>query len=135
MDKKDKEIIRILKNNGRSGYNDIGEKVGLSEGAVRKRIKVLVDAEVIRKFTVKVDIGEGAEAITLLSTNPSSPTHEVSEKIRNIQNVETVYEVTGEYDIVAIINGMNVVEVNECIEKIRRVDGIMKTNTMIVLRS
>jgi Lrp/AsnC family transcriptional regulator of lysine biosynthesis len=49
--------------------------------------------------------------------------------------VETVYEVTGEYDIVAVISGMNVVEVNECVEKIRRVEGIMKTNTMIVLRS
>ena len=135
MDKKDKEIIRILKNHGRAGYNDIGKKVGLSEGAVRKRIKVLVDAEVIQKFTVKVAVGEGAEAITLLSTNPSSPTHEVSEKIRKIQNVETVYEVTGEYEIVAVINGMNIVEVNECIEKIRLVDGIIKTNTMIVLRS
>ena len=135
MDEKDKEIIRILKNDGRSGYNDIGKKVGLSEGAVRKRIKVLVNTGVIRKFTVRVGVGEGAEAITLLSTNPSSPTHEVSEKIRKILNVETVYEVTGEYDIVAVINGMSVVEVNECIEKIRRVDGIMKTNTMIVLRS
>jgi len=134
MDEKDKEIIRILKNDGRAGYSDIGKKVGLSEGAVRKRIKVLVDARVIRKFTVKVGVAEGAEAITLLSTNPSSPTHEVSEKIRKISNVETVYEVTGEYDIVAVISGMSVVEVNECIEKIRRVDGIMKTNTMIVLR-
>ena len=135
MDEKDKEIIRILKNDGRAGYSDIGKKVGLSEGAVRKRIKVLVDARMIRKFTVKVGVADGAEAITLLSTNPSSPTHEVSEKIREISNVETVYEVTGEYDIVAVISGMSVVEVNECIEKIRRVDGIMKTNTMIVLRS
>ena len=135
MDKKDREIIRILKNEGRVGYNDIGKKVGLSEGAVRKRIKVLVDAKVIRKFTVKVGIGEGAEAITLLSTNPSSPTHEISEGIRKIPNVETVYEVTGEYEIVAVINGMSIVEVNECIEKIRLVDGIIKTNTMIVLRS
>jgi Lrp/AsnC family transcriptional regulator of lysine biosynthesis len=96
---------------------------------------VLVDAGVIRKFTVKVGVAEGAEAITLLSTNPAAPTQEVSEKIRQIPNVETVYEVTGEYDIVAVISGMSVAEVNECIEKIRRVDGIMKTNTMIVLRS
>ncbi|MDR2203742.1 MAG: Lrp/AsnC ligand binding domain-containing protein [Nitrososphaerota archaeon] len=50
-------------------------------------------------------------------------------------NVETIYEVTGEYDIVAVIDGMNIVEVNECIEKIRHVEGIMKTNTMIVLRN
>ena len=135
MDETDKKIIRILKDDGRAGYNDIGKKIGLSEGAVRKRIKTLTEAGVIRKFTVKVGVAEGAEAITLLATNPSYPTQEVSKHIREIPNVETLYEVTGEYDIVAVISGMSVTEVNECIEKIRRVEGIMKTNTMIVLRS
>jgi len=135
MDKVDKEIIKILKDDGRAGYIAIGKKIGLSEGAVRKRIKALTDARVIRKFTVKIGVAEGAEAVALLSVNPSLPTQEVSKRVQAIPNVETTYEVTGEYDIVAIIGGMNVVEVNECIERIRRVEGIAKTNTMIVLRS
>lgn len=135
MDETDRQIIRILKNDGRSGYNDIGKDIGLSEGAVRKRIKTLTETGIIRKFTVKIGVAEGAEAITLLATNPAQPTLEVSKRIREIPNVETLYEVTGEYDIIAVISGMSVVEVNECIEKIRRVDGIVKTNTMIVLRS
>jgi Lrp/AsnC family transcriptional regulator of lysine biosynthesis len=135
MDDKDKQILQILKEDGRAGYAAIGKQVGLSEGAVRKRIDKLTQSGVIRKFTVKIGIAEGAEAITLLATDPSLPTQEVSKKIQEIPNVETVYEVTGEYDIVAVISGMNVVEVNECVEKIRRVEGIMKTNTMIVLRS
>ena len=135
MDEKDKQIIQLLKKNGRASYGNLGNKVGLSEGAIRKRIKTLTNSGVIRKFTVKIGEVEGAEAITLLATSPSSPTQEVSKRIKEIPNVETIYEVTGEYDIVAVITGMNVVEVNECIEKIRRVNGIMKTNTMIVLRS
>ncbi len=135
MDETDKKILRILKDDGRAGYSEMGIKIGLSEGAVRKRIKILTDTGVIRKFTVKIGVAEGAEAITLLATNPSHPTQDVSNKIRAIPGVETLYEVTGEYDIVAVISGMSVAEVNECIEKIRRVDGIMKTNTMIVLRS
>ena len=135
MDDKDKEIIKILKGDGRAGYIDIGRKIGLSEGAVRKRIKTLFESGVIRKFTVKIGITEGAEAVTLLATNPSYPTQEVSKKIQVIPNVETTYEVSGEYDIVAVISGMNMTEVNECIEKIRMVEGIVKTNTMIVLRS
>ncbi len=135
MDETDKKIIQLLKNDGRAGYAEIGNQIGLSEGAIRKRIKVLSDMGVIRKFTVKIGVAEGAEAITLLAANPSYPTQEVSERIRAIPNVETLYEVTGEYDIVVVISGMSVAEVNECIEKIRRVEGIMKTNTMIVLRS
>jgi len=135
MDEKDKEIIKLLKDDSRAGYGEIGTKVGLSEGAVRKRIKTLSDEGVIRKFTVKLGVAEGAQAITLLATNPAHPTQEVSKRIQIIPNVETTYEVSGEYDIVAVISGMSMTEVNECIEKIRLVNGIMKTNTMIVLRS
>jgi DNA-binding Lrp family transcriptional regulator len=135
MDEIDKKIIKILKDDSRAGYVEIGNQVSLSEGAVRKRIKTLTDEGTIHKFTIKVSITEGAEAITLLTVNPAYPTQEVTKHIQLISNVETIYEVTGEYDIVAVISGINVVEVNECIEKIRRVEGIMKTNTMIVLRN
>ena len=135
MDETDKQIIALLKDDARAGYAEIGGKVGLSEGAVRKRVKTLNEQGVIRKFTVKISLVEGAQAITLLTANPAHPTQEVSKKIQAIPNVETTYEVSGEYDIVAVISGMNMTEVNECIEKIRMVEGIVKTNTMIVLRS
>jgi len=135
MDDTDREIIKILKNNGRATYGEIGKRVSLSEGAVRKRIKALVDSGVIRQFTVKVGLTEGAEAITLLSINPSLPTSEVSKIIKKIPNVETVYEITGQYDVAVIVTGLNIAEVNECVEKIRRVDGVANTNTMIILRS
>jgi len=135
MDETDKKIIKLLKDDSRAGYVEIGNQMGLSEGAVRKRIKTLTDKHIIRKFTVKVNTTEGAEAITLLTVNPACPTQEVTKRIQLIPNVETIYEVTGEYDIVAVISGMNVVEVNECIEKIRREEGITKTNTMIILRN
>ena len=135
MDEKDREIVKLLKEDARAGYGEIGGKIGLSEGAVRKRIKTLSDDGVIRKFTVKVSLTEGAQAITLLTASTACPTQEVSRKIQAIPNVETTYEVSGEYDIVAVIGGMNMTEVNECIERIRMVEGIVKTNTMIVLRS
>jgi DNA-binding Lrp family transcriptional regulator len=107
----------------------------LSEGAVRKRIKALVDSSVIRRFTVKVGLTEGAEAIALLSVDPSLPTSEVSLALKKFSNVETVYEITGEYDIAVTISGLNITEVNECLEKIRRLKGVANTNTMIILRS
>ncbi|HDI12240.1 MAG TPA: Lrp/AsnC family transcriptional regulator, partial [Candidatus Bathyarchaeota archaeon] len=119
----------------RATYSEIGKRVGLSEGAVRKRIKDLVDSGVIIKFTLKLALSEGAEAIALVSVKPSIPTSEISTELLKIPNVETVYEVTGEYDIAIIISAMNIAEVNECIERIRKIDGIIKTNTMIILRS
>jgi len=135
MDDTDREIIKILKDDGRATYSNIGKKVGLSEGAVRKRIKALTDSGIIRRFTVKVGLTEGAEAITLLSVSPSLPTSDVSKILKKFPNVETVYEITGQYDIAVIISGLNIAEVDECLEKIRRLDGVVNTNTMIILRS
>ena len=135
MDNIDETIIEILKRDGRATYSDIGKRIDLSEGAVRKRIKSLVDTGVIRRFTIKVGLTEGAEAIALLSVEPSLPTSQFSQALKQFSNVETVYEITGEYDIAVIISGLNITEVNECLEKIRRLNGITNTNTMIILRS
>jgi DNA-binding Lrp family transcriptional regulator len=135
MDETDREIIKILKSDGRATYSYIGKKVGLSEGAVRKRIKALINDGIIRQFTVKVELTEGAEAITLLSVSPTFPTSDVSKTLKKLPNVETVYEITGQYDIAVIISALNITEVDECLEKIRRLDGVVNTNTMIILRS
>jgi DNA-binding Lrp family transcriptional regulator len=135
LDETDKAIIEILKQDGRATYSEIGKQIELSEGAVRKRIKALVESETIRRFTVKVGLTEGAEAIALLSVDPSLPTSDVSKMLKKFSNVETVYEITGEYDIAVTISGLNITEVNECLEKIRRLKGVANTNTMIVLRS
>ena len=135
MDEVDKQILAILKEDGRATYSNIGKKVDLSEGAVRKRIKALVDSGAIRRFTVKVGLTDGAEAIALLAVDPSLPTSDVSQALRQFSNVETVYEITGEYDIAVTITGMNITEVNDCLEKIRRLKGVANTNTMIVLRT
>jgi len=67
--------------------------------------------------------------------SPSFPTSDVSKILKKFPNVETVYEITGQYDIAVIISGLNIAEVDECLEKIRRVDGVVNTNTMIILRS
>jgi len=135
MDDTDRTIIGILKNDGRATYSYIGKRVNLSEGAIRKRIKALVDSGVIGRFTIKVGLADGAEAIALLSINPSYPTSDVSKLLRKFASVETVYEITGQYDIAVIISALDIVEVNECVEKIRRLDGVTNTNTMIILRS
>ncbi|MCW4022827.1 MAG: Lrp/AsnC family transcriptional regulator [Candidatus Bathyarchaeota archaeon] len=135
MDEVDKQILAILKEDGRATYSNIGKKVELSEGAVRKRIKALVDSGAIRRFTVKVGLTDGAEAIALLAVDPSLPTSDVSQALHQFSNVETVYEITGEYDIAVTITGMNITEVNDCLEKIRRLKGVANTNTMIVLRT
>ena len=54
IDKIDEMILNILRENSRRTNVDIGNAVGLSEGAVRNRIQALIDSEIIKKFTIEV---------------------------------------------------------------------------------
>jgi len=134
MDEVDEKIIQILKRNGRASYGEIGKEVGLSEGAVRMRVKKLLESGVIKRFTIEAGLLNKSEALSLISVDPSIPTSDVSTVLKSIPGIESVYEVTGEYDIVVIISAGTIAEVNECVEKIRKVEGVLDTNTMIVLR-
>lgn len=135
MDNIDELIIEILKKNSRSTYVDIGKVVGLSEGAVRNRVQTLVDSNIIRKFTVELAPAANVRGLIMISVDPTIPTSEISKSVRSLGSVERIYEVTGEYDIVSVVASTDIEGVNQCIEKIRGVQGIVKTNTMIVLRT
>ncbi|HLQ06834.1 MAG TPA: Lrp/AsnC family transcriptional regulator [Nitrososphaerales archaeon] len=134
-DRIDELIIGILKENSRVSNTGIATKLILSESAVRRRIENLKSNGRIRKFTVEVSDRGMSSAITWVSVNPSVPTKQVSEKMRSVKGVEVVYETAGQFDVAAIITGANITDVNKTIEGIRRIEGVISTNTTMVLRT
>jgi len=134
-DKTDQLIIRILKDDARKSNTEIAQKLNLSEATVRRRIANLVEGRAIRRFTIEVEDPNQTSAVMWVSVNPSTPTGQVSGKIKDVPGVETVYETAGQFDIAAIIKGPNIVELNRSVEGIRRIDGVISTNTMMILRA
>ena len=135
VDEIDEKIMILLEENARMTYVEIGNLVGLSEGAVRNRIQSLVADNVIKRFTIEKSISHGIRALTMIAVDPGVPTFEVSKKVKSLKGVEQIYEVTGEYDIVMVSHGSNIESINKVIEDIRKTNGVEKTNTIIVLRT
>jgi DNA-binding Lrp family transcriptional regulator len=135
VDEVDERIMRLLEENSRMTYVEIGRTVGLSEGAVRNRIQALVSEGVIKRFTIEKSSTHGVRALTMIAVNPGTPTYEVSKRVNQLAGVEKIYEVTGEYDIVMVSSGSNIEGINRVIEDIRKIEGVEKTNTIIVLRT
>ncbi len=135
LDDKNRKILDILKKDARRSFVDIAKAVNLSEPAVRRRIKILVEGGVIRRFTIETEVGQGASAITLISVSPSIPTAEISGKLLDMEGVDVVYEITGQYDIAVIVSGSNIATINKSIDDIRRLEGVGNTNTVIILKA
>jgi|SRR4030042_402609 len=135
VDEVDERILRLLEENSRSTYVEIGRSVGLSEGAVRNRVQALVASGVIRRFTIEKASAVGVRALIMISVDPAVPTSEVSQKVHMLNGVERIYEVTGEYDIMMVSSSHNIDGINRVIEEIRKIHGVGKTNTIIVLKT
>jgi len=134
-DKIDEKIIEFLKNDSRESFVDIGKKLKLSESAVRRRVKNLVDNGTIKKFTVEVGDSNNTSAIVLISVDSAMDTSKVSSKITKLEGIKTVYEITGQYDITAIISAPNINEINTCIDALRKIPGVIDSNSVIILRT
>lgn len=131
----DELLLNLLRDDSRASNTKLAQKLNMSESAVRRRISNLRSSGKIQKFTIDVDDRELSSAITWVSVSPTVPTRQVSEKIRSVRGVEVVYETAGQFDIAAIIKGSNIVAVNQTIEGIRRIDGVIATSTTMVLRT
>jgi DNA-binding Lrp family transcriptional regulator len=133
-DKIDEKIINYLKEDSRESFVDIGKKLKLSESAVRRRVKNLIDSKTIKRFTVEIGEENATSAIVLISVDSATDTAKVSEKLAKLEGVKTVYEITGQYDITTIISATNISEINNSIDALRKIPGVIDTNTVIILR-
>ena len=133
-DKIDEKIIGYLKEDSRESFVDIGKKLKLSESAVRRRVKNLVDSGTIKKFTLEIGEENSTSAIVLVSVDSATDTSKVSLKLAKLDGVKTVYEITGQYDITTIMSATNIAEINSTIDALRKISGVVDTNTVIILR-
>jgi len=135
MDPTDVRIIKILQSDSRRAFVEIANEIGLSESAVRRRVKNLTRREIIKKFTIEINSGDKTSAITLISVNSTSDTAFVSGKLMGLAGVEVIYEITGQYDIAAVISAPSISEINKCIDEVRKTEGVSDTNTVIILKT
>ncbi|MEM1541628.1 MAG: HTH-type transcriptional regulator LysM [Ignisphaera sp.] len=135
IDDIDLKLLQLLKENARTSYSKLARELGISEGAVRKRISKLVKNGVIKKMTIEYELENEVKAVILVKTQPPTPVPDVSKNIRRIVGVDLVYEVTGEYDIIVIARATGVDTINRFIDEIRSIPGVVSTYTMIVLRT
>ncbi|MEM3820066.1 MAG: Lrp/AsnC ligand binding domain-containing protein, partial [Nitrososphaerota archaeon] len=73
-------------------------------------------------------------AISFIYFEKGERSKDTLQKIAEMENIETVYELTGRIDAVALISSRNISELNRCIDEIRKLEGVKATETAVILR-
>ena len=136
MDSLDYGIIDLLRQNARAGYGDIGEVIGLSASAVKRRVDRLVADKVIRGFTVKVDPtvdGLATEAYLELFCRGTVSPGELKRILSEVPEVVDAGTVTGSADAIVHMRSRDIASLESAIERVRLAPNVDHTRSAIVL--
>ncbi|MFB6122892.1 MAG: Lrp/AsnC family transcriptional regulator [Haloferacaceae archaeon] len=132
MDDLDRRILNILRRDARTPYTEIADRVGTSEGTVRNRVERMIDEGVIERFTLATRTGN-IKAMVEVSVAVDVDTTDVSEQMAEWPEVDFVWQVSGEEDVVLVVDAADTAAVNDLITQARELDEVKSTKTRLIL--
>ena len=132
MDDLDREILDFLRRDARRPYTEIADEIGVSEGTIRNRVDRLVEDGVIERFTVSTHTGN-VKAMIEIDVAVDVNTAALGDRMTDWDEVDFVWQVSGEEDIVVLVDAADTQRVNELITKAREQDEVVSTKTRLIL--
>ncbi|MFB6110339.1 MAG: Lrp/AsnC family transcriptional regulator [Halodesulfurarchaeum sp.] len=132
MDDLDREILALLREDSRTPYTEIADQLGVSEGTVRNRVDRLLEAGTIERFTIATRTGN-IKSMVEVSVAVDVDTNALAERMAEWTEVDFVWQVSGEQDIVLIVDAMDTERINELITRTREQSEVRSTKTRLIL--
>lgn len=134
-DAQDKAIIAELQRDGRAPYSTIAETVGLSETAVRKRVKRLTDSGVVQIVAVTDPTQLGFARQAMIGIRASGALEPVAEALAALEEVDYVVITAGTYDVLVEVVCESDAHLLELVSRrIRSIEGVRDTDTLLYLK-
>jgi Lrp/AsnC family leucine-responsive transcriptional regulator len=135
VDPVDREILGVLANDARIGWNELGARVGLSPNAAAERVRKLVRSGVIRRFTTDVDqaaFGRTLQAVIDVRVATGNRFHDVLDEC---DEVTWLAHVTGRTDYQVHVSCAGTDGLQRLLTRFRDEFGAVETLTTVVLES
>ncbi|OKY78874.1 MAG: DNA-binding transcriptional regulator Lrp family [Candidatus Methanohalarchaeum thermophilum] len=142
MDEIDRDILKILQDDGKTPVEDIAEMVDLDVGEVKERIRDLEEDDVIRKYKAVIDWDKAKAGLVYASIdlkvelNREKGYDKICERIAGFNEVRTIRLISGESDIRVLVQEKSMEDVYSFVsKKISTLESVRDTVTHFVLRT
>jgi len=129
-------LIKLLLEDSRRPYTELARALGVTEAAVRKRVKKLEELGVIKHYTVEVDPRKlGYEVVCFLGLDASPDKYiHVIEELQKRPEVIRLYSTSGDHGILAECWFRNLEELNKFVKELEKLSGASRICPAIVLQ-
>jgi Lrp/AsnC family leucine-responsive transcriptional regulator len=141
FDEIDNQIVDYLKEKGRDRVTKIADELGINRVTAAQRLEKLVKGGIITRFTVKLNyeaVGLEVLAFVFISFKKTdNVTQEaLAHLVSDLDGVEEVHIIAGEFDILAKVRARNLRELGEkVVNKIRAFSGVESTFSHVVFQT
>ena len=134
-DNLDLKILNLLLEDGRASLRSLAEELDVSVTTVSNHLKDMEDEGVIEGFKPVIDYGQLGYTVTcvLMIKAKGDDLPELVEELEGEESFINVYEVTGDFDIIATGKFKDTEAMNDKIKDLLNNPMVRETNTNVVL--
>lgn len=136
LDAIDRQLLDELQSDCKRSLKEIGAAVGLSAPSVMERVRKLENAGIIRGYHGLLDarkVGLDISAFIGVSIGDPRLLSAFEEWVDSIPQVLECHHVTGSHTLLLKVKTQNTEDLEQLISRIRSMDGVASTETMVVL--
>lgn len=136
LDDIDRHILSLLQENCRLPLAKIGDQVGLTPPSVIERVKKLEDSGLITGYRAVLNarlLGLDVTAFIGVSIAHPKTIDSFEKAVEAVDDVLECHHVTGSHTLLLKVKTRNTSSLEELISRIRSIDGVARTETMVVL--
>jgi Lrp/AsnC family leucine-responsive transcriptional regulator len=135
LDDLDRQLLRLLVDDGRRSYADLARDTGLSTSAVHQRVRRLEQRGAITGYAARVDpLTAGLPLSAFISIQPIDPAapDDAPERLRHLTAIEACHSVAGDESYILQVRVAGPAELEQLLQDVRAAAGV-STRTTVVL--
>lgn len=134
-DNLDVKIIESLSEDGRKSLRSVAEELDVSVTTISNHLDEMEEKGVIKGFKPVLNYPELGYTVTcaLMIKAEGDSIRDLVDELEEEDSLLYVYEITGDFDVIAIGKFRNTEEMNDMIKKLLNSPMVKETNTNVVL--
>ena len=135
FDQLDRDLIAILRRDGRAPLSKLADILGVSRGTVQNRLDRLTETGGLLGFTIRVreDYATGSIRAIMLIEVVGKSTTEVIRKLRGFTELQALHTTNGKWDLIVELGAQSLTELDAVLRRIRLIPGITASETNLLL--
>lgn len=135
MDDLDRALIVALQRDGRAGLSTLAQDLGVTRATVRVRLDGLRNRGEIAGFTVltRADVAPHPVRGLMMLGIEGRGTERLMRALASLPEVQAVHSTNGSWDLIVEIGTETLVQFDEVLFRIRKLDGVTRSETNLLL--